>query len=328
MKRLLFTWLLVVCHVVLDMAQNCCVDAQPECGAVFGTAQWIGAITQQEARLPQGRNFTGAKLKEPAVKEAWAAVHPLADRSIYLRRDVTLRKGVRRATVYICGLGFYELTVNGQRVGDAEFAPLWSDYDKSMFYNTYDVTALLSSPCQQPTANSQTLCVLLGNGFYNEQGKRYAKMKVAFGPPTLLFRLHIEYQNGRTEDVVSDASWQWSPSPVTFNSIYGGEDYDARLEGQDDWHPVVIQEAPRGVLRRQIAEPVKLMERYGVKDTVRHDSVLVLDMGQNLSGYPEITVSGQCGQHLKLTPGETLAADGLVNQKQTGRPHYYIYTRA
>ena len=326
MKRLLFTWLLVVCHVVLDMAQNCCVDAQPECGAVFGTAQWIGAITQQEARLPQGRNFTGAKLKEPAVKEAWAAVHPLADRSIYLRRDVTLRKGVRRATVYICGLGFYELTVNGQRVGDAEFAPLWSDYDKSMFYNTYDVTALLSSPCQQPTANSQTLCVLLGNGFYNEQGKRYAKMKVAFGPPTLLFRLHIEYQNGRTEDVVSDASWQWSPSPVTFNSIYGGEDYDARLEGQDDWHPVVIQEAPRGVLRRQIAEPVKLMERYGVKDTVRHDSVLVLDMGQNLSGFPEITVQGRAGQWLKLTPGETLTKDGLVNQKQTGRPHYYIYT--
>ncbi|MBQ4386685.1 MAG: family 78 glycoside hydrolase catalytic domain [Prevotella sp.] len=292
----------------------------------FGTAQWIGAITQQEARLPQGRNFTGAKLKEPAVRQAWAAVHPLADRSIYLRRNVRLHNAVRQATVFICGLGFYELTLNGQKVGDAEFAPHWSDYDKTVFYNTYDVTALLSSPCQQPTANSQTLCVLLGNGFYNEQGKRYAKMKVAFGPPTLLFRLHIEYQNGRTEDVVSDASWQWTPSPVTFNSIYGGEDYDAQLEGQKDWHPVVIQEAPRGVLRRQIAEPVKLMERYGVKDTVRHDSVLVLDMGQNLSGFPEITVQGRAGQWLKLTPGETLTKDGLVNQKQTGRPHYYIYT--
>ena len=103
-------------------------------------------MTQQEAQLPEGRNFTGAKLKEPAVKAAWAAVHPLSDRSICIRRDVTLRKGVKRATVHICGLGFYELTLNGQKVGDSEFAPLWSDYDKSVFYNTYDVTTLLPSP--------------------------------------------------------------------------------------------------------------------------------------------------------------------------------------
>ena len=285
-------------------------------------------MTQQEARLPEGRNFTGAKLKESAVKDAWAAVHPLSDRSIYIQRDVTLRKGVKRATVNICGLGFYELTLNGQKVGDAEFAPLWSDYDKSVFYNTYDVTSLLPS--------SSTLLhirVLLGNGFYNEQGKRYAKMKIAFGPPTLLFRLHVEYVDGSSDEVVSDHSWQWALSPITFNSIYGGEDYDARSETSPSpsgsngcWKPVVIQEAPRGTLRKQIAEPVKIMERFGVKDTIRKDSVLVLDMGQNLSGFPEITVCGKAGQQLKLIPGETLTKDGLVNQRQTGRPHYYIYT--
>ena len=285
-------------------------------------------MTQQEARLPEGRNFTGAKLKESAVKDAWAAVHPLSDRSIYIQRDVTLRKGVKRATVNICGLGFYELTLNGQKVGDAEFAPLWSDYDKSVFYNTYDVTSLLPS--------SSTLLhirVLLGNGFYNEQGKRYAKMKIAFGPPTLLFRLYVEYVDGSSDEVVSDHSWQWALSPITFNSIYGGEDYDARLETSPSpsvsngcWKPVVIQEAPRGTLRKQIAEPVKIMERFGVEDTIRKDSVLVLDMGQNLSGFPEITVCGKAGQQLKLIPGETLTKDGLVNQRQTGRPHYYIYT--
>ena len=317
MKRQLLGLLFAVCHVSLGIAQS-----------DFGAAQWIGAMTQQEARLPEGRNFTGAKLKESAVKDAWAAVHPLSDRSIYIQRDVTLRKGVKRATVNICGLGFYELTLNGQKVGDAEFAPLWSDYDKSVFYNTYDVTSLLPS--------SSTLLhirVLLGNGFYNEQGKRYAKMKIAFGPPTLLFRLHVEYVDGSSDEVVSDHSWQWGLSPITFNSIYGGEDYDARLETSPSpsgsngcWKPVVIQEAPRGTLRKQIAEPVKIMERFGVKDTIRKDSVLVLDMGQNLSGFPEITVCGKAGQQLKLIPGETLTKDGLVNQRQTGRPHYYIYT--
>ena len=278
-------------------------------------------MTQQEAQLPEGRNFTGAKLKEPAVKAAWAAVHPLSDRSICIRRDVTLRKGVKQATVHICGLGFYELTLNGQKVGDSEFSPLWSDYDKSVFYNTYDVTTLLPHP-----SSLLQIRVLLGNGFYNEQGKRYAKMKIAFGPPTLLFRLHVAYNDGTSDDVVSDHSWQWTLSPITFNSIYGGEDYDARLEGKEEWHSVAIQEAPRGTLRKQIAEPVKIMERFGVRDTIRKDSVLVLDMGQNLSGFPEITVCGKAGQQLRLIPGETLTKDGLVNQKQTGRPHYYNYT--
>ena len=293
----------------------------------FAGAEWIGHMTRQEANIPQGRNFTGAKLKEPAVKAAWAAVNPESDRSICLRRDIRLQGKVKQATIYICGLGFYELTMNGQKIGDAEFAPLWSDYDKSVFYNTYDVTSNIS-----PRTTHLYMNVLLGNGFYNEQGKRYAKMKVSFGPPTLLFRLHIIYRNGREEDVVSDAQWQWAYSPITFNSIYGGEDYDARLEltpkhsrKNSKWNPVVIQESPRGVLRKQIAEPVKIMERYGVKDTLRKDSVLVLDMGQNLSGFPEITVCGKAGQRLKLTPGETLTKEGLVNQKQTGRPHFYTY---
>jgi len=294
----------------------------------FAVAQWIGAITRQQAKLPEGRNFTGAKLKEPAVKEAWAAVDTLSRRSIILRRDFLPTKAVRKATAYITGLGFYELTINGQKVGDSEFAPLWSDYDKSVFYNSYDVTAMMRADSSRGT--TQSIKVLLGNGFYNEQGGRYTKLKISFGPPTLLFRLHIEYQDGSQEDIVSDTSWQWSLSPVTFNSIYGGEDYDARMEvgnvRAEQWNPVVIQEAPKGVLRKQIAQPVKIMERYTVKDTVRHDSVLVLDMGQNLAGFPEISVEGKAGQRLKLTPGETLTKEGLVNQKQTGRPHYYTYT--
>ena len=268
-----------------------------------------------------GRNFTGAKLKEPAVKEAWANIDTLAYRSIYLMHNIQLRGNVRQATAYICGLGFYELSINGRKIGDSEFAPFWSDYDKSVFYNTYDVTKELKYKSEELTI----LRVLLGNGFYCEPGLRYAKMKIAFGPPTLLFRLHIEYEDGQTQDIVSDKQWQWALSPITFNSIYGGEDYDARLESPAEWHPVVTQEAPRGVMRKQIAEPVKIMERFGVKDTVRRDSVLVLDMGQNLSGFPEITIEGKCGQWLKLTPGETLTKEGLVNQKQTGRPHYYTY---
>ena len=320
------------CRFRLHLSAQRCVDAELKDGQVTYTIdgvaiddttsekpQWIGAITRRDAHLPEGRNYTGAKLKDPAVREAWSRADTLSRRSILMRRDVRLKGEVRRATVSIVGLGFYELTVNGHKVGDASFTPLWSDYDKTIYYNTYDVTSLV------PHTSTLVLQVLLGNGFYNEQGIRYAKMKLSFGPPTLLFRMHIEYANGMTDDIVSDRQWLWTLSPVTFNSIYGGEDYDARLEQPTRWHPVVVQEAPKGVLRQQIAQPVKIMERYPVKDTLRHDSLLVLDMGQNLAGFPEITVMGQRGQRLKLTPGETLTHEGLVNQKQTGRPHYYTY---
>ena len=291
--------------------------------ADFGSARWIGAITRADAHLPEGRTFSGTELKKPEVKAAWAAVDTLSRRSIIVQRAFTPRYSrakIARATVYVCGLGFYELSINGHRVGDAVLAPLWSDYDKTVYYNCYDVTSL----CRGASGSKQIdVSVLLGNGFYNEQGGRYHKMKISFGPPTLLLRLHIEYQNGRTEDLVSDGSWQYRLSPLTFNSIYGGEDYDARLEESTVTRPVVLQEPPRGELCPQIAEPIKVMEKYKV---ARHLPSGIYDMGQNLAGFPEITVRGLVGQTVKLTVGETLTADGHVDQRQTGRPHYYMYT--
>lgn len=281
----------------------------------FGGAQWIGAITRQQAHIPEGRHYTGSVLKE--TKELWAKADTLSRRSIILRRSFKPWKTIKKAELRICGLGFYELTINNKKVGDAEFAPLWSDYDKSIFYNLYDVTSYLQ-------LGDNEIRVLLGNGFYNEQGGRYHKLRISFGPPTLKFFLYVIYEDGMRERLLSDENWEWAPSPIVFNSIYGGEDYDARIE-PTDWKPVVIQEAPKGLLRKQIAKPVKIMEQFPVKKTLRKDSVMVLDMGQNLAGYPEITVSGKPGQYLKITPAETLTPEGLCNQKQTGRPHYYTY---
>ena len=290
----------------------------------FGEAQWIGAITYKDAKIPEGRLCSGNVIKE--TKAAWDKADPLSRRSIVLRRSFKPYKTVKHAELRICGLGFYEATINGQKVGDSEFAPSWSDYDKTVFFNVHDVT-------QQIRQGDNELRVLLGNGFYNEQGGRYVKLKVSFGPPTLLYFLYLTYDDGMRERVYSDEKWQWTESPITFNSIYGGEDYDARLEvgslmsdvRADQWKPVVIQEGPEGRLRPQIAHSTKVMERYPAKQTLRKDSILVIDMGQNLAGYPEITVRGNAGERLKLTPGETLDKNGLVDQRQTGRPHYYTY---
>lgn len=311
----------------------------------LSSGKWIGAITRADAHLPEGRRFHGSELKKPEVKAAWDAVDTLAKKSISLRRAFQANKKIAEATAYVCGLGFYEFSLNGKKVGESEFAPLWSDYYKSVYYNTYDVTTLLKR-------GENVAGILLGNGFYNVQGGRYRKLQISFGPPTLLFTLEINYEDGSKETIYSDDQWKYDLSPITFNCIYGGEDYDARREqkgwnqaGFNDnrWHSVVLQEAPKGVLRPQKAAPVKIMERYGIqkvtkltpeevtaacKSTKRtvDPSALVLDMGQNLAGFPEITVRGKKGQKITLLVAEALTSEGACDQRQTGRQHYYEYT--
>lgn len=252
----------------------------------LSSGKWIGAITRKDSHLPEGRKFHGGELKKPEVKAAWEAVDTLAKKSICLRRTFQTGeakgknanrksgKKIVEATAYVCGLGFYEFSLNGKKIGDSEFAPLWSDYAKSVYYNTYDVTEQLQD-------GENVVGILLGNGFYNVQGGRYRKLQISFGPPTLLFELVINYEDGTRETIRSDHEWKYDLSPITFNCIYGGEDYDARREqkgwnqvGFNDshWRPVVVQEAPKGVLRSQMAPPVKIMERYDIQKVTKLNS--------------------------------------------------------
>lgn len=309
-------------------------------------AEWIGAITRKDAKLPYGR-FPNSVFKKDSFKTKWADVDTLSARSIILRKGFdTGRKRITDAVVYVCGLGHYRLKINGATVGDAEFAPVWSEYDKTVYYNVFDVTDLI-------TAGGNAVSVLLGNGMFNVQRMgRYSKLQTSFGPPQMLLRLEINYADGTRQVIKSGDDWKYSLSPITFNSIYGGESYDARLEQQgcckagfDDsgWRKAVVTEGPKGQLTPQTVQPVRIMERYGIKSwkpipadslasasksTKReiHPSAFVADMGQNLAGFPEITVSGKRGQKVTLIVAEKLTRQGACDQRQTGRQHYYEYT--
>jgi hypothetical protein len=226
--------------------------------AQIENARWIGAISKQEAKIPTGR-WSNAVFKQDTFKIKWQNVDSLSARSIIVKKDFHAKGKIAKAVVDVCGLGHYELTINGQKVGDSEFAPLWSEYDKTVYYNRYDVTGLLRK-------GQNRMETLLGNGMFNVQrGSRYSKLQQSFGPPQLLLRLVITYKNGKQQIIDSDGTWQWCLSPITFNSIYGGESYDASLEGKETWKPVVYTEGPKGTLRLQTAPPVKIMERYDVK---------------------------------------------------------------
>lgn len=263
----------------------------------FGKAQWIGAITSSDAS------------------------DYLSRRSIYEQRSVNVKLNVASVDLWICGLGQYELTINGRKVGGAqEFAPIWSDYEKTIYYNHFKVNSFFNH-------GNNIINVLLGNGFYNVfGGGRYKKFQRTYGPPTLLFCLKIKYKNGKEQTIYSDNSWQYALSPITFNSIYGGEDYDARLEYPKAWHAVVRQNPPKGKLYLQKAPPVTIHSLYKVKVSHRlNDTTIVFDMGQNLAGFPLIKVKGKRGRRLTITMGEHIDKDGFVDQKQTGKPYYDKY---
>ncbi len=314
--------------------------------ATFLKGDWIGAVDYDKAALPAGRNYSYVEWKKPEVKEKWAKVDSLAYRSILLRKNFEVPRKVADATVYVCGLGHYELSINGQKVGDGEFTPLWSDYDHTVYYNTYDVTDMLRR-------GENVIGVLLGNGFYNVvKGDRYSKLQIGFGPETLWLKMLVRFTDGSTEVVATNGSWKYSLSPITFHSMYGGEDYDARLEqkgwdtpGFNDsgWHNAVVQRAPKGQLTPQMAPPVKIMEHFGVKSTHKltpeevekasvstkrnvDPSAILLDMGQNLAGFPQITVQGKAGQKITMLVAEGITPENAANQKQTGRQHIYTYT--
>ncbi len=290
-------------------------------------ADWISAIKREDSNLPPGRNYHAlAETSEKA--QLWRQTNPLSKRSIYLRKSFSSQKQIKDAIIYISGLGHYELSLNGKKIGNDQYNPLWSDCDKTVYYNVYDLSNELKK-------GDNTIGVLLGNGFYNEQGGRYKKMQVSFGPPTLFLKLFITYTDGTKEEITSNKDWKYSPSPIVFNSMYGGEDYDARLEqagwdtsGFDDskWLPVVVDNAPKGGLKPQTSTPVREMEYFGIKDSKKIGDAYVLDMGQNLSGYPVFTVKGKRGDKIRLTVAERVNDDGSINQTQSGGPYYYEYT--
>ncbi|MFT3751530.1 MAG: glycoside hydrolase family 78 protein [Paludibacter sp.] len=306
--------------------------------------RWIGAIRADSAHIPAGKRFPSWEMGTPEYKAVWKNINPVSQKSILLRKAFSVKKEIKEAVTSICGLGHYELTINGKKVGDGEFAPYWSDYDKTIYYNSFNVTSYLKK-------GENVFGVLLGNGFFNTQGGRYSKLKVSFGAPTLLFKTVIRYTDNSTEEIVSDKSWKYTFSPITFNDIYGGEDYDARLEqngwdkpGFNDgaWKPIVVQDAQKGKLTPQKGYPIKIMEQLPYKSVKKltkvecdsssvrskrkvDESAMVFDMAQNLAGFPQITVNGKRGDTITIFVGESVFPEGVVDQRQTGRPHFYTY---
>jgi alpha-L-rhamnosidase len=283
-------------------------------------AKWIGIEDIADSLLlVPGVHGSGDNLGNKAVRRT---IVP------YLRKEFNPEKKIASASVFVSGLGQYELYINGSSIGDRFLSPGWTDYRKTCLYNTFDVTDAL-----KPGANA--IGAIVGNGFYNINRERYRKLVIAYGAPKLILKLNIRYTDGSEESVVTDESWKAAPSPVTYSGIYGGEDYDARSEqpgwnesgfNDSSWKAALIVKEPSGILAPENDYPVKVAEVIGVKKIyVKKDGIFTYDFGQNASGIISFRVKGKAGQELRLVPGELLDEDSLVTQKATGEPYYYSY---
>jgi len=246
-----------------------------------------------------------------------------------IRKDFSVTKPIKAATVFISGLGQFEMHINGRKIGDHFLDPGWTNYKKEAQYVTFDVKDALKN-------GSNAIGVMLGNGFYYIPGQRYRKMTGAYGYPKMIMRMLIEYTDGSNENIISDQGWNTFDSPIIFSSIYGGEDYDATKEqdGWDepdflidgrDWFDVTITTGP-AKLESQQQEPIRFMENFAVKTkTDLGRNTWVYDLGQNFSGIPVIKITGKYGDTIRMYCAELLNPDGTANQKATGSPSYFTY---
>jgi len=258
--------------------------------------------------------------------------------SMLLRKEFDILPELKRAVVHVCGLGQYELNINGKKVGDYLLAPGWTDYRFTALYDTYDVTDMLSK-------GENVVGLILSNGMYNVQfdSIRYVKLLNSYGPLMAKVQLHLEYSNGSTKDIGTDETWQVSPGPITYMNEYGGEDFDARLveqgwdkasfKGSNRWtSPIVLPET--GIVLKGLscaAPPIKVIEKLTpVKKTALKPNVWIYDLGQNTSFMPEIKVKGSKGSIVRITPSELLHPDGTLDRlsasQHTHGPAWWQYT--
>jgi alpha-L-rhamnosidase len=274
-------------------------------------AQWIGYEELPDSlKLVPGVHGSGNNLGNLAVKR------PVVPE---FRKSLNIAKPVSEALLFVSGLGQYTLELDDKDLTGGFMRPGWTHYGKTCLYNGYDLSGLFKQGAHEIT-------ITVGNGFFNINRERYRKLVTAWGMPMMRSVLIIKYKDGSLERINSDNSWNTAPSPITFTSIFGGEDYDARLKNQD-WKPAMEVKGPGGTMRWESDFPLQIMETFKpVKITELADSTWVYDFGQNASGIPELTLRAASGQSVKLTPGELIEDNGQVTQRASGGPHYYDYT--
>lgn len=263
-------------------------------------AQWIGPSWEGET----AREYLPDKPEFPA---------PL------LRKAFRVEKEISSAHAFVTGLGYFELYLNGKKVGEDCLVPNQTNYGKRyglekrgiplddkfrayrVMYLGYDVKEYL-------TQGENVIGCMLGNGFFNVLGAWTA----AYNSPRFIGQLEIVYSDGTSETVISDTTWLAHEGPIRKNDIYGGEVYDAREEVDNwadihcdtshGWKPVVQRNAPIGQLTAQNGPSDRIMEQFApIEIQSLENGMYEVDFGEEISGWVRFkNLKGQRGDTIKI----------------------------
>ena len=271
-------------------------------------------------------------------KAKWIGANVPADPLPMLRKKFTLAKAPAFARLYICGLGFYEARLNGKKVGDRLLESPDTQHDKRNYYTTYDVTGQLRQ-------GTNALGVELGRSFYDlAESNAWAWNSAGWRDhPKCIAQLDLVYADGSRESVVSDETWKvYLDGPIRHNSIYYGDDYDARKEvpgwdGADfndsGWSPAVVVQAPcrkgqsPAQLRSHMMPPIRVIAtKKPVAVTEPTPGVFVYDAGEINAGWIKLSASAPAGTKITLRYHEKLEKSGSVGLHPSKPPYYQVYT--
>lgn len=278
-------------------------------------AQWIGY-----EKLADSLKVLPGQGQKPTAK---GDVLPL------LRKEFVVAKKIKKATAFVAGLGHFDLRLNGKKVGNHFLDAGWTQYEKTALYVAFDIT-------NQLKPGNNAIGVMLGNGFYFiPRDERYRKLELSYGFPKMICRVVIDYTDGTSQNIISNDQWKTTGGPITFSSIYGGEDYNANLEmlGWDtapyndkDWKKPVIVDGPPSLIA-QTAPPIKVFLTFSPVSILEvKPGVWVYDLGQNASAIPKITFKGLKNAKVRIKPSELLKSDGSITTEPIGTPVYFDYT--
>jgi len=276
-------------------------------------------------------------LNESDWRAKWICAQSSSD-SLLLRKEFVVKPGLKRAVAHVTGLGQYEMSINGAKADKNLLTPGWTDYNDTILYDSQDISSRL-------VEGQNAVGLTLGNGMYHvERRNRFAKFTGSFGPLRAICQIELEYRDGTKEFIVTDETWRTHPGAITYNSIFGGEDFDARLyprgwnrSGFDDaeWKNAVGVVRPSGKLRGHsvASEPLQEIESHRVvAEKKLSENVSVYDFGQNASHMPKIRVTGPAGSTVRLIPAEVVNADGSIQRSTMGSTNrgisWWQYTKA
>jgi alpha-L-rhamnosidase len=253
---------------------------------------------------------------------------PVADSLMYgsfpaplFRREFSVKKDVRSATLYITAAGYCNASINGKPAGKNFLEPAWTNFSKRIYYSVYDITSDIRR-------GKNCIGATVGNGFYNPLPmKMWSQFNLRdylpVGKPSLIAKLKIVYADGETEEVISDTQWKYSYGPVMKNSVYLGEVYNAaneingwNLPGFDDsgWKRSVRNDGPGGKPEKSFFPPVRITATFKpVAITSPVKNIFIADMGVNYTGIYRIRLKGNPGDTITLRFGERLYEDGTLD---------------